>query len=121
MTTGIILFAHGSRDALWSKPIEAIAQAVHQASPECVVRCAYLELMTPSLDSAVSSMVALGITRIRITPLFFGIGKHVREDLPTMMAALQNAHPDVELKLRPSIGEHPDLIAAAAKILIEAV
>ena len=39
----IILFAHGSRDVLWRRPIEAVANEMKQLSPDTQVACAYLE------------------------------------------------------------------------------
>jgi sirohydrochlorin cobaltochelatase len=114
---GIILFAHGSRDPLWSKPIEAIATAIAKQSPDSVVRCAYLELMLPSLDTVVVALTAQGLQQIRIVPMFLGVGKHAREDLPELVAALRLAHPKIQLELTPSIGEHPELIASIAKIV----
>jgi sirohydrochlorin cobaltochelatase len=113
----IILFAHGSRDPLWSKPIEAIAAAIAQHSPTTAVCCAYLELMPPSLDNVVARLAGQGLQHIRIVPMFLGVGKHAREDLPELVAALRKAYPNIQLELTPSIGEHPDLIAAIANIV----
>ena len=49
MKEGIVLFAHGSRDASWAKPFEDIAA---QLSAEYPVRLAYLEQMKPTLHEA---------------------------------------------------------------------
>lgn len=121
MKSGIVLFAHGSRDPLWSKPIEAIAHAVSEASHACVVRCAYLELMTPSLESVMEELVQLGMDHIRIAPMFLGVGKHAREDLPEMTTRLTKSYPHIKLELMPSIGEHPELIAAISNILTKSL
>ncbi|MDI9333911.1 MAG: CbiX/SirB N-terminal domain-containing protein [Cytophagales bacterium] len=121
----IILFAHGSRDPLWSKPIEAIAEAIAQTiaqvtaqqSPHTIVRCAYLELMQPSLDAVVAELATQAVHHVRIVPMFLGVGKHAREDLPALLAALRLAHPALELELLPSIGEHPEIIASIASVV----
>jgi len=115
---GIVLFAHGSRDPLWAKPLQAIAHAVSQASSQSMVRCAYLELMTPNLEDVIAEMAAKGVDHIRIAPMFLGVGKHAREDLPELVRALQLTHPTIRFDLKPSIGEHPELIAAITKILL---
>jgi sirohydrochlorin cobaltochelatase len=117
MKLGIVLFAHGSRDPLWSKPIEAIAHTVSEASQVCVVRCAYLELMTPSLESVMKELALLGVDHVRIAPMFLGVGKHAREDLPEIATRLAKSYPHIKLELMPSIGEHPELMAAIANIL----
>ena len=120
-TQGIVLFAHGSRDPLWSQPIESIAKAVQlQSNPQTLVRCAYLELMQPDLPTVAAELAALGVTHIRITPLFFGVGKHARDDLPEIVSALNSTYPTIQWELLPSIGEHPELTKAITKILLDA-
>ena len=45
MTKAIVLFAHGSRDPLWHKPMEAVAAQIATQAPDTPVACAYLELV----------------------------------------------------------------------------
>ena len=47
----IVLFAHGSRDPLWHRPIQAVADAIALRAPATPVACAYLELSTPDLHT----------------------------------------------------------------------
>lgn len=116
--TGIVLFAHGSRDPLWRAPIDAVAQAMASACPGCVVRCAFLELTAPDLPATVQELVDLGLARIRIVPMFLGVGRHAREDLPELVAQLRAQHPDLQLDLLPSVGEHPAMTALLAQIAL---
>ena len=44
---GLILFAHGSRDAAWAAPFEAVAARLRHQRPQWRVLLAYLELMQP--------------------------------------------------------------------------
>ena len=118
MTTAIILFAHGSRDPLWHKPIQAVAQAIAERDPGLAVRCAYLELSTPSLPEAAADLAAQGVTRMRVFPLFLGIGNHAREDLPQLMAQLRQAHPGIAFDLLPTAGESPRLTALLADLAL---
>ena len=69
----IILFAHGSRDALWRRPIEAVAEQVKQSSPSTHVACAYLELTEPDLPTTVARLVQAGVNMVRIVPMFLGV------------------------------------------------
>ena len=107
---GIVLFAHGSRDPEWARPFERIAAALSKRK-EFLVRIAYLELMQPSLDTAIADLVASGAGSIRIVPLFFGAGGHVREDLPRLVAA---ANPPVPVTIDPPIGEQAEVVEAIA-------
>ncbi len=117
-TRGTILLAHGSRDPLWKKPIEAVASQIRQIAPTVAVRCAYLEATTPDLASSAAELANLGIVSISVVPLFMGVGKHAREDLPILLAALRASHPHIVFDLRPSLGEEPQIIELIARIAI---
>ena len=118
MTTGIVLFAHGSRDPLWRLPIEAVATVISQREQGAQVRCAYLELCEPPLLQAASELIAAGAYKIRVMPLFLGVGKHAREDLPLLIAEVRASHPNVEVELLATVGENPALIALMADIAL---
>ena len=115
----IVLFAHGSRDPLWHRPMQAVAERVALRLPGAKVACAYLELSTPSLLDAVQALVEQGCTHVRVVPMFLGVGKHVREDLPLMLQALRDAHPHVAFEPLPAVGEHPDLLDLMANIALD--
>ena len=115
---GIVLFAHGSRDPLWHKPMEAVARCIQESQADAQVLCAYLELSTPDLPTAVATLVERGIGAITIVPMFLGVGKHAREDLPQLVAQLKQAHSDVQFSLQPAVGENPRLIALLADIAL---
>lgn len=116
---GVIVFAHGSRDPLWRKPVEAVADRIAQKDPSVGVRCAYLELCEPSLAEACADLLRQGARRIHVLPLFFGMGKHAREDLPELMQALRNEHPGVHFEQLPTAGEDARLTALLADIALE--
>lgn len=118
---GIILFGHGSRDPLWHKPMEAVAAQIAMLAPDTPVACAYLELSTPDLPTAVSALVARQVRTIRIVPLFLGVGRHAREDLPALVATLRQTYPDVEFTLRKAVGEEPRLVQLLAHIALESL
>ena len=118
MKQGIVLLAHGSRDPLWCLPIEAVADAIRARDPEALVCCAYLELCPPDLAQAATYLIASGALQIKVFPLFFGVGKHAREDFPRLMEHLQTRHPDVSVEQMPTAGEHPQLIALMAEIAL---
>ena len=116
---GIVLFAHGSRDPLWHRPMQAVAQRVLQNSTGLAVERAYLELSTPDLPTACQSLLARGVQTITIIPVFLGVGKHAREDLPLLVAELRAAHPHTVFELQAAVGEDPRLIALLADMAVE--
>ncbi len=115
----IILFAHGSRDPLWHKPIQAVAARIAQRAPDTPVRCAYLELTEPDLPHVAGALVAEGATSLSIVPMFLGVGRHAREDLPALIQDLLTQHPHITLTCQPAIGEQERLLDLLAEIALE--
>jgi len=113
---GIVLLAHGSRDERWREPIEAVAARVLQDDPAARVVCAYMELAAPDLHSAAEGLIAGGASAIRVVPLFLGMGKHAREDLPLQLDALRKTWPQVDFSLARIVGEEPELVELLARI-----
>ena len=118
MTTSVILFAHGSRDPLWRLPIQAVAAEITKRQAGVQVRCAYLELTEPTLPQAAAQLIAAGANNIRVLPLFLGVGKHAREDLPLLISEIRAAYPEVDVQLLATVGENPALIALMAEIAL---
>ncbi len=114
MNTGILLFAHGARDAGWAAPFEAVAECIRREAPGVRVELAFLEFMSPGLPEAGQRLVDAGCTMVSVVPLFLGAGGHVRKDIPPLLAQFAARHPTVQWSLRRAIGEHPAVIEAMA-------
>lgn len=98
--------------------MEAVATHLLARRPEIKVCCAYLELCAPSLTDAATDLIAAGARHIRIFPIFFGLGKHAREDLPRLLEQIRAAHPGVAIELLPTAGEHEQLTLLMADIAL---
>jgi sirohydrochlorin cobaltochelatase len=116
---GTVLLAHGSRDERWREPIEAVAARILQDDPGARVVCAYMELATPDLHAAAAGLVADGALAIRVVPLFLGMGKHAREDLPLQLESLRKAWPHIDFSLARIVGEEPELVELLARIAVK--
>ena len=109
LKSGIILFAHGSRDRDWARPFQQLADIV-RTKHDGPVALAYLELMSPTLDEAIAG---LGVQEVRVVPVFLGQGGHVKDDLPKLVAGAQKKY-GITIRLEPAIGEQPSVIEAIA-------
>jgi sirohydrochlorin cobaltochelatase len=114
----IILFAHGSRDPLWHRPIQAVADAIAMRAPATPVACAYLELSTPDLHTTCAGLIGQGAKALTIVPMFLGVGKHAREDLPALMTQMREHWPEVDFQMQTAVGENPRLIDLLADIAL---
>lgn len=111
MKQALVLFAHGSRDAQWAQPFEALRARL---APRFDVELAFLELMPPTLEEALARLAARGARRVRVVPVFLGQGAHLKRDLPALAAAAGARHPGLEISLEPALGEQPAVIEALA-------
>lgn len=121
MTQALILFAHGSRDPLWREPIEAVAARVRALAPRMPVACAYLEHTTPDLPTVATQLIASHADEIWVRPLFLGVGRHAREDLPALMDTLRLQHPQVRFHLQASVGEEAQVLDALATVALQGI
>ncbi len=115
---GLVLFAHGARDPEWARPFEAIRERVRASRPEFPIELAYLDIMSPTLDEAVETLIAHGALAITVFPLFMAQGGHLKQDVPRILEAIRAAHPRVPIALEPSIGEVPDILEAIARWIL---
>jgi sirohydrochlorin cobaltochelatase len=114
----VLLFGHGSKDPAWRRPMDDVAQRIRQQAPGVPVACAFLELQAPDFQQAVDELVASGARVVQVLPMFLGVGKHAREDLPRLVVDARQRHPELSLAVLPSVGEHPEVLDHLARIAL---
>jgi sirohydrochlorin cobaltochelatase len=116
--TALVLFAHGSRDPKWAEPFKAIQSLIRAQAPNTPVELAFLELMQPGIQECLIELANKGVKRISIVPVFLAAGRHLREDLPALIAPIQKQFPDLEINVTAPIGDIPEFQAAIAKLAL---
>lgn len=112
---GMLLFAHGARDPAWARPFEVVTQRLEAARPGMPLAMAYLEFMSPDMETAASQLVAQGCTRVHVLPLFLGTGGHVRRDVPVLLDRLREQHAGVDWRLHAPLGDQDAVLQAIAQ------
>jgi sirohydrochlorin cobaltochelatase len=108
----IILFGHGARDSRWREPFDRLAQMWRTQHANTPVELAFLEMMQPSLDEAVQSLVKQGAQDIVIVPVFFGQGGHLRNDFPVLLEECRQRYPALTLSATSAVGESDAILQA---------
>ena len=106
----VIIFAHGAREPEWARPFEGLRDRLRAEGLR--VELAYLEIMKPDLREAAKALSAHGAKAVTIVPLFLARGKHLKRELPEMVTALSRAHPDVDFRVTPALGDDPEILDA---------
>ena len=108
----LILFGHGARDSRWREPFDRLASLWKAQQPGILVELAFLELMQPSLEGAITSLLAAGATEVVVVPVFFGQGGHLRNDFPVLLSACREKFPTITLSTTPAVGEDEAVLQA---------
>ena len=117
---GLILYVHGARDPRWAEPFERLRERIAAQAPQCIVTLAFLEHMAPDLASAAVQLAAQGADAVRIVPMFFGRGGHLRDDFPRQLEAARMAAPAVTLVVTEAAGESEQVQDALAECALRA-
>ena len=115
MSSAIVLFAHGARDAEWAQPFFKIRDQVAQQFPGVPVSVAFLEIMSPTLAEAVAGLAVRNIQHITLIPLFMARGGHLKEDVPRLLAEIYQHHPAIRFHTAPAIGEVDAILNSIAQ------
>lgn len=91
---------------------------LRQQLPGHSVELAFLELMQPTLLDAVASLVSRGELIIKIVPVFFGRGGHLKNDYPVLLKQLASIHPQVSIVSTEAVGQWDAVWQAIASEIV---
>ena len=112
--SAILLFAHGARDPSWAEPFRRIVARLRHKQPGTRIELAFLEMMLPTLDSAVAGLAAEDIAHITVVPLFLAQGGHLKQDLPRLLDDIRKHYPTLRIDVTNAIGDSEELTNAIA-------
>ncbi len=112
MSSGIVVFAHGSPLEPANEGVRATARQLALAGGFPHVEAAFLERGEPDLAGAVARLCALGVTRVVVLPYFLTLGIHLERDLPRLVAAISNEHKGLSIEVASPLEGHPGLVSA---------
>ena len=119
-----VLLAHGSSDPQWLEPFAGVLAQIRAGLSNAGTRVelAYMELAEPSMENQIRTLAAAGYNHIDVLPLFFAAGRHLRKDVPLMLAQLsdelQQQGLSVSIELHKPVGLEPEVAAAISRVVI---
>src|SRR5690242_18092323 len=116
----IILYVHGARESRWAEPFVRLRERVAAKAPQRVVEIAFLDYMSPDLVTAARRLSSQGVARIRIVPMFFGRGGHLRDDFPRQLDAARAAAPGIAFEVTEAAGESDAVLEVLATFAVDA-
>ena len=104
-TVGVIVVDHGSKREAANAQLLEVVEALKKRSGRSIVEPAHMELASPSLKDAYDACVAQGASSVVCHPFFLSPGRHVTEDIPTLLAEAAAPYlPDVPYVLTLPLG-----------------
>ncbi len=92
---------------------------LRQRQPGTRVELAFLEMMQPTLESAVAQLAATGIEQVSVVPLFLAQGGHLKQDLPRLLGDIRRQYPALRIDVTSAIGDSEELTNAIADWALE--
>lgn len=102
--TALLLMAHGTPVAQANWPLERIADGLAACSGYSRVRVSYLDCNEPTIPDAIDELARDGAARLVALPYFLHKGRHVRDDLPRLLADARRRHPRLEIVEAAELG-----------------
>jgi len=107
----LVLLAHGSRSARSDRPLAQVRDWVQVLAPQDRVVDAYLTLNQPDLRGCLRDLESQGLEEAVVVPMFVAQGHHLNEEVPALLASLQEEFPALRLSLSPHLGADAGLAA----------
>ncbi len=114
-TPSLLILVHGSPDPSANAEMFRVVEVIRQREIFPIIGVGFLDCNEPDIPTAIDLCAEQGATRILAVPYFLHTGKHVADDLPTLLEEGQQRHPHIEFRLGDYLGrsEHlTDILAA---------
>lgn len=116
----LLIVSHGSRRQQSNDEVNDLAQnlGLHLNDVFDVIHSAFLEIATPSIPEGIDKCVDLGADSITVLPYFLAAGRHVAEDIPSIVDEARKKYPEISINISCHIGafeQMPWLISQVAQ------
>lgn len=112
----LLVIDHGSRVPAAHTELMALVEKLRADRPDWMIEGAHLELVEPRFAPVLDQMIQAGATEIQVLPWFLASGRHLNEDVPTLIQEALVTHPQVKIELLPHLGQSSQLQSIAWQI-----
>ena len=115
---GVVVVDHGSRRDEANEMLLEVVEIFAQQTGCAIVEPAHMELVEPTVATAVDRCVARGAKLIVVMPYFLAPGRHWDEHIPQLAKDAVAPHPGVRYLVTAPLGPHT-LMAQLMQVRIE--
>jgi len=115
----VVLLGHGSRLPGAGEDMTQVAHRIQIKTGHPSVKICNMQFLGPTFDEVFDQGAADGVKRIIVIPYFLHVGVHMREDIPAMLRAKADQHPEIEIILGKNLGYDERLADLVIQRIIE--
>jgi len=118
---GVMVCGHGSRDIEAIREFEAVARGIRERLPQYEVESGFLEFAQPIIRDGLDKLHQRKVREILAVPGMLFAAGHAKNDIPSVLATYEAAHPSIPIHYGRELGIDGKLLAAAGTRLREAI
>jgi sirohydrochlorin cobaltochelatase len=100
----LFVMVHGSPRPIANEEMFRVVEVVRKRGLFPVVEVGFMECNAPTIPEAIDACAAQGAERILAVPYFLHTGKHVADDLPTLLEQGRERHPNIAFRMGDYLG-----------------
>lgn len=116
----VVLLGHGSVREEANQEVRAMWARLALQLPDLHISGAFVEVAEPTLEQEIDRLVAAGVARVVIVPMFLTSGQHLRTGIPNMLRRIRERYPALEIEMTGHLGADPLLAEIVKNRLHEA-
>jgi len=89
---GLLLVGHGSSLPYNKQLVEDTARQVSRREPGYLVKCAFMNVNTPTIREALEEFKGEDIDAVIVVPLFLARGVHINKDIPEVLGLAEGSY-----------------------------
>jgi sirohydrochlorin cobaltochelatase len=89
---GLLLVGHGSSMPFNKQLVEDTARLVSRRDPGYLVKCAFMNLNTPTIAEALEEFKKEDVDTVIVVPLFLAKGVHINKDIPEVLGLPEGSY-----------------------------
>lgn len=115
----ILYIGHGTRSKKGAVEAIAFVQRVIDQIDIPIQEVSFLELTAPSIAEGFARCVERGAKEIAVVPLFLLAAGHIKQDIPMMLAALQEKYPHIPIDVKDPFGVQESMLDGIAELVFD--
>ncbi|MDD1670114.1 MAG: sirohydrochlorin nickelochelatase [Methanomicrobiales archaeon] len=89
---GLLLVGHGSSLPYNKQLVEDTARLVSRRDPGYLVKCAFMNMNTPTIGEALEEFKKEDVDTVIVVPLFLARGVHINRDIPEVLGLPEGSY-----------------------------